>query len=283
MGDPVSEANGAHRWAVVTASTRGAAHEHTGRPNQDATGWRSLDDGLLVVAVADGHGHFRHFRAERGSQLAIQAALSCGEALTRRLGAASSTAELEPFGRDRLVPALVDEWRRLVSADLEEHPFEEDEERIAAAGPDPPVIAYGSTLLVALASDRFVLVAQIGDGDVVSVWRDGRVTTPVPGDPSLDGRYTTSLCQPGAASSFRIAAIDAEGGAVRAVLLATDGFGNAQSADPWPPAVGEDLAGMLDEHGTRWVADRLPTWTARCASAEGSGDDTTVALLVAAR
>src|SRR5579862_3030970 len=141
MGDPVSETNGTPPWAVLTASTRGAAHEHTGRPNQDATGWRSLDDGLLVVAVADGHGHFRHFRAEQGSQLAVEAALSCGEALTRRLAAASSTAELEPFGRDRLVPALVDEWRRLVSADLEAHPFDENEERIRAGGPDEPVIA----------------------------------------------------------------------------------------------------------------------------------------------
>jgi len=128
-----------------------------------------------------------------------------------------------------------------------------------------------------------VLIGQIGDGDVVATAPDGRTWAPVAADPEIVGPRTTSLCQPGAASSFRIAAIDAEGGAVRAVLLATDGFGNAQSADPWPPAVGEDLAGMLDEHGTRWVADRLPTWTARCASAEGSGDDTTVALLVAAR
>ncbi len=32
-----------------------------------------------------------------------------------------------------------------------------------------------------------------------------------------------------------------------------------------------------------WVAGHLPEWVIRCASTEGSGDDTTVALIVAPR
>jgi hypothetical protein len=32
----------------------------------------------------------------------------------------------------------------------------------------------------------------------------------------------------------------------------------------------------------RWLASQLPTWAARCASADGSADDTTIALLVSA-
>src|SRR6185437_14962407 len=30
----------------------------------------------------------------------------------------------------------------------------------------------------------------------------------------------------------------------------------------------------------RWLASQLPVWAARCASADGSADDTTVALLI---
>ena len=67
---------------------------------------------------------------------------------------------------------------------------------------------------------------------------------------------------------------------VAALALCTDGYGNAQATDPWQPAFGADLARLLHERGPDWVADELPRWVALCASAEGSGDDATVALLL---
>jgi hypothetical protein len=264
-------------WAVLVSSTRGAAHEAVGTPNQDAWAWRRLPSVTgVVVALADGHGHPRHFRAERGSRLAVETACRCVDRLGPELTASDGVA-LERSAREMLVPALVAGWRHAVAEDLAGAPLTDLEEAVRAATDDDPVLAYGSTLLVAVLAEEFAVAVQIGDGDVVALAADGGARLAVPGDASLDGQYTTSLCQPAAAGSFRVGAIGSD---AVAVLLATDGFANAQVAEPWVPAVGRDIVAMLESHGTAWIAGQLPAWTARCASSDGSGDDTTVALVV---
>jgi hypothetical protein len=268
-------------WEIFASSARGATHDASGLPNQDAHAFQSLPGvPAVAVAVADGHGHVRHFRAERGAHLAVEQACRCAASLGGRLAAAASNHERRAFAADTLVPAVVEAWRRSVAADHDESPFTPDEEAIRADAGDEAVIAYGATLLLALLAERWVLVAQIGDGDVVALHADGAVAVPVPTDPTLDGRYTTSLCQRTAVSSFRIAVIDHATRPLLALMLATDGFGNAQASDPWPPAVGADIASMLRSHGSAWVGHQLPAWVDRCASREGSGDDTTVVLAV---
>jgi hypothetical protein len=103
----------------------------------------------------------------------------------------------------------------------------------------------------------------------------------VPRDPSLDGHQTTSLCGPGAEDEFRAAVVDTSTTPLLGVILATDGYGNAQVADPWADAVSADLAELINDRPPEWLAGRLPLWASRCASADGSADDTTIALLIA--
>lgn len=271
----------AARWTVLASSARGAAHDATGLPNQDAhASTAATDPPAVVVAVADGHGHFRHFRAGRGAELAVAVASRCAAERGRPLDALGSGAEREAYARSTLAPAIVGAWRAAVSADRAESPFTPEEEAVRSLAHDDPVIAYGATLLLAVLAERWVLVAQIGDGDVVALRADGVVDVPVPGDPTLDGHYTTSLCQETAVGSFRVAVIDQVATPLIALMVATDGFANAQASDPWPPAVGADIASMLRSHGSAWVGDQLPTWVERCASKDGSGDDTTVVLAV---
>jgi hypothetical protein len=268
-------------WVVFAASTRGAAHDATGLPNQDAHASVSVAEAPVVVAaVADGHGHFRHFRARRGAELAVAVACRCAQGLGPQFEALGAPAERAAFARSSLVPAVVEGWRDAVAADHAGSPFTREEDAVRVASDDDPVVAYGTTLLLAVLAEHWVLVAQIGDGDVIALRADGEVVVPVPGDPTLDGQYTTSLCQETAVRSFRIAVIDQSDTPLLALMVATDGFGNAQASDPWPPAVGADIVSMLRSHGGAWVGEQLPAWTERCASKEGSGDDTTVVLAV---
>jgi hypothetical protein len=102
----------------------------------------------------------------------------------------------------------------------------------------------------------------------------------VAGDDRLDGRRTTSLCQPDALASFRTGAHDLRQVPLAALLLATDGYGNAQADEPWQPSVGRDLAELAARHDRHWFGQEVPGWAQRCASAEGSGDDATIALLL---
>ena len=178
------------------------------------------------------------------------------------------------------VSALVQGWRTAVAGHLAAQPYTtEDQATLDSAG-DAAEVPYGSTLLLAVVAPRWLACAQIGDGDVLAVYPDGRSAVPVPGDDRLDGLRTTSLCQQDASDAFRVGVHDLHEVPLLALLLATDGFSNAQAADPWQPGVGRDLAQWAAEYDHDWFNTQVPQWAERCASAQGSGDDTTVVLLL---
>jgi Protein phosphatase 2C len=266
-------------WLALTASQLGAAHQAAGLPNQDAVAVRQVRPDVLVAAVADGHGHRRHFRSARGSQLAAAVACEAAQELAARLDGFTTAAPIESESLGTLVPAITGAWRDAVREDVADDPFTSREN--AARGGDDPLIAYGSTLLLAIAGRRWLVLVQIGDGDILGIQPDGRPLLPVPRDPSLDGQQTTSLCGAGAEDEFRAAVVDTSTTPLLGVMLATDGYSNAQLADPWTDAVSADLAELINDRPPEWLAGQLPLWASRCASADGSADDTTIALLIA--
>jgi len=265
-------------WQVLTATERGAAHHAAEVPNQDAVAAFPIGPRGAVAAVADGHGHSRHFRSGRGARLAVTVACRAAHDLAPRLDGLAGTGLAEDEMRGILVPAVAAQWREAVHEDVAADPFSRAED--AARGADDTTIAYGTTLLLAIAWGQWLLLTQIGDGDIVGICPDGGALLPVPGDPQLDGRHTTSLCMPGAESSFRVGAVDTSRTALLGILLATDGYGNAQARD-WEAAVSADLAGLIATRPVQWLASQLPVWAARCASLDGSADDTTLALILA--
>lgn len=263
-------------------TARGAAHVVRGLDNQDSVESQVIDAvGGTVVAVADGHGHDRHFRSATGSRLATRSACAVIAEFVGENTGVPWTAELAGTLCGRLPQAIVDEWRAEVAGDIDAHPYTADELGTLERAGDGPEIPYGSTLLVALIAAGWLVCAQIGDGDLVGIRPDGQAWSPVAGDDLLDGHRTTSLCQSGAVASFRTAAYDLRSQPLLALLLGTDGYGNAQARDPWQPQVAGDIAELAIGHDDGWFAQQLPSWAQRCASADGSGDDTTVALLLA--
>jgi hypothetical protein len=267
-------------WLALTATHRGATHERSGLPNQDAIAVRQIQPDGLVVAVADGHGHHRHFRSARGSELAVAIACQAAAELAARLDDFEAASQIESDVLSTFVPAITGSWRAAVRDDLAEQPFTIAEEE-ARAFADDALIAYGTTLLLAITWRNWLVLTQIGDGDIVCIRPDGLALLPVPGDPSLDGRQTTSLCAPRAELEFRAAVVNTAVTPLLGVLLATDGYGNAQLAEPWPDAVGSDLAEQIGDREPGWLAEQLPLWASQCASTDGSADDTTIALLIA--
>jgi Protein phosphatase 2C len=268
-------------WRVLTATERGAAHVAAGLPNQDAVAAYPIGSYGAVAAVADGHGHRRHFRSSRGSRLAVAVACEAAQDLAGLIDRCPAVGQVEDETRAVLVPAITGRWRAAVSQDLDGEPFTPAQEASRAATGDDAVIAYGSTLLLAVVWRQWLVLAQIGDGDIVAVRLDGGVLLPVPDDPSLDGWQTTSLCGPRAVDEFRAAVVDLSSTALLGVMLATDGYGNAQLADQWTEVFSQDLAELVATCDPGSLADQLPVWAGRCASGEGSGDDTTIALLLA--
>jgi hypothetical protein len=266
-------------WQVITGSARGAAHRVSGVPNQDAVASQD-GPGAVVVAVADGHGHIRHFRSADGAALAVGAACLAASQAAAALAADTTGDEEAALAGQEMAQAALDGWRSAVAGQLGARPYTVEEQFVLGLADDTPLIPYGSTLLVVVITGRWLVCAQIGDGDMLAVRPDGSSFSPVAGDDRLDGRRTTSLCQPDALASFRTGAYDLRQVPLAALLLATDGYGNAHVDEPWQPGVGRDLAELAACRDRHWFGQEVPGWAERCASADGSGDDTTIALLL---
>jgi serine/threonine protein phosphatase PrpC len=265
-------------WRSITASVRGSSHDRSGLPNQDAVGDARAPNGALMAAVADGHGGRPYVRSQQGSALAVDLALEHLMAAGIQPGSAASNPLFSTAARVSWT------WRATVLSDWAAHGFSPAErDRAGVDLEQDPVLAYGTTLILALCLDDVIHLAQIGDGDVIVISADGQVTTPVPGDDRLVAGETTSLCAASAVDDFRFCTLSRFAGPVGSepavLLLATDGYGAAFADRDWHEGVGRDLLAAVNEHGLETLATHLPQWLAE--SARVGGDDTSAVLITA--
>ncbi|MBG1233907.1 PP2C family serine/threonine-protein phosphatase [Aestuariivirga litoralis] len=253
---------------IAGASVQGAAHKLRQQPNQDFHGAAPVG-AWQVLTVSDGHGATPHFRSDRGSRFAVEAA---------RLAFAALTAKDQLDVKDRqkfeatfktFPQELVAQWRKLVRADVKKEPLAKGD----------IFIPYGATCLSFCIGPGFAFYAQVGDGDLVAASADGKLGKPLPDDEGLEGQQTYSLCQDDAESHFRLALhVSPDPLAKPAfVLLATDGLsksftGGTQFMDTvrhlLELALTQDMS-QLSKDLVPWLDD---------VSAHGVGDDTTVLL-----
>lgn len=260
-------------WQVATASVRGASHIRQGLPNQDAVACAGAPSaaGLLVLAVADGHGSAKSFRSDRGSRFAVQVATAVIEASLN----SAPLSDIQWMAEERFSKIIVREWRAAVERDAAAEPFTPEESALSPR----PYLAYGSTLLTVAVTPDFMLVMQLGDGDVLLVGDDGAVQRPFEPVPRLIANETTSLCQDNAWRLFRCRVLPKRSFPVM-VLAATDGYANAFRTEAGFLRVGSDLLTMIRSASLAAVSASLPDWL-EDASAKGSGDDVTVGILYA--
>jgi serine/threonine protein phosphatase PrpC len=275
-------------WTSLSASARGSLHESLGRANQDAV---RVERGghFLFMSVADGHGSAHSFRSERGAAFATEAAVRVLRAFMLRHGADAPLSIVRNQMRSSVPRAMVEEWRRMVRADLERDPFSPLD--FAAVPEDPPellpgqelpfqaYLAYGATLIVAVVTRRYLAYLQLGDGDILLVSREGQVSRPWPRDHAFFNNLTISLCSHDAADEIRVAVVPCRADAPALILLATDGYANCFSNDAGFSTVGTDFLAYLREQGPDFVQNRLDHWLGE-SSRDGSRDDITVALAV---
>lgn len=254
------------RWRVGGASALGAAHQRVGKGNEDAAAWLPREGGgeQIVAAVSDGHGAKAHFRSAAGSRIAVDEAV-------RILAADLQDPDADD---DALAGAILQAWRTAVLADLATRPFTPSD----PATPGSRLGPYGATLLTLAADDSALTVLQIGDGDLVLGFPDGRMQRPLRGDDGLIGEETYSLCQDDAETRFRVANLwrDNDAAWPDFALLSTDGVSKSYETDAaFTAAVGQ-LRDLARADWAALIAD-LPRWLSDL-SARGSGDDCTLCI-----
>ncbi len=133
-------------WRIIGASVTGTSHGKSGTPCQDAHAYRRLPNGVALLLAADGAGS-----AERSAQGAAAAVETAAEALALAVvqGWPASEADWQALYQDVYAQA-----RAAVQYMAE------------AQGLSPRTFA--STLLCAVASERGLAVAQVGDGIAVA-------------------------------------------------------------------------------------------------------------------
>src|SRR5262249_12907528 len=151
-----STTGGVGTWHVITGSARGAGHRASGLPNQDAVASQPGPGGV-VVAVADGHGHIRHFRSADGAALAVDVACRAGSEVATVLAADDTGAEEAERAGQELARTVLTQWRSAVAGQLELRPYTVEEQFVLDRSADTPVIPYGSTLLVAVVTARWLV------------------------------------------------------------------------------------------------------------------------------
>ncbi len=280
-------------WQALGASVRGAAHVRANRPNQDALRWwpRQGQGSSLILAIADGHGGARYARSHLGARLAVRTAVQVlSRDLSDLLPADAAQLDLIQLKREIegwLPKILVRRWQERVQRHLRRYPLTDAErallskpsaDRNQPAGMRSALHAYGATLIAALLTQEFHLYVQLGDGDILTVAADGRVSRPpLAEDARLLANETTSLCMRDAWSSVRLYFQPLVGAPPSLILLATDGYANSfVDADAFIQ-VGADLLDAVRAQGVPAIDAELPTWLAD-TSFSGSGDDITVAM-----
>jgi len=278
----------AESWRAFGASIRGASHERSGLPNQDAIAWWPPPGaGLpLCLAVADGHGSAASFRSDTGSRLAVETAIEVLRELIDGWQPAGDLSAAKRAVEDELPRALVQRWRRAVQLHADTHPIQEGElsrleehERAKwAARQEDPLSAYGSTLLAVVIHESFLACLQLGDGDILVVTQTGQTGRPVADDPRLFANETTSLSGEEAWRDVRSHFQVFSHTPPSLVLACTDGYANSFKSDEGFLRVGADVWDLLSSEGLEHVKENLPLWLEE-ASRQGSGDDVTAGVL----
>lgn len=263
-------------WSLGGASVRGAAHVRRGQPNQDAIAWlpQSAVTGTaraFAAAVSDGHGGAAYYRSEVGARLAVETAMAVLGRFLETPEAAGDAAAI--------VEAVLAAWREAVLHDLSGNPVESD----WIESEHDKLLPYGATLAaVAVRHDR-LLALQIGDGDMLFGYPDGRVERPLPSDAGLVGEQTYSLCLSDAAQRFRICDSRRIDGRPWPdfVMLSTDGVSKSFPDEKTFQSIARDYRTSVTKMGLRGVLDQLAPWL-NDVSVRGSGDDATLCLAVGA-
>ena len=226
-------------------SIHGARHLQDNTPCQDANKISTTEDGLIVLAVADGHGDVKHPRSDEGSVIAVNVAT---QLLSSALKAIEdqpnkSPKELEQVLANNLPRRLSWEWNKAVRTLLSTE--SEGVETIEGSDGEwfPDLVLFGTTILVAAVGKEKALLLQLGYGDVLKLTHQGDFISLFQEDDTLFGTLTHSLCQSTAPSNAQIRCIELND--TRGLFLSTDGMRDC-------------LNGELDKHQKviRWLLQK---------------------------
>lgn len=281
---------------ILGESVQGYTHIQRNLECQDRKLSRELEDGSLVLSVADGHGSRSCPYSGTGAELAVNTFCKLIDEIHSDFQNAGDLFDVQnaedPSGFQNAedLSGFLNHQGSLKFAQTVERAWKEAVQTLhREKGLPMPMTQtgeedlnalyrlYGTTLLGLLIAPTFVFAFQIGDGDITYV-DDGGVQPVVVADKLL-GVESHSLCSREAWKKA-VSAVHFQPWEQHlpcAFLLSTDGLSNSYADDE---AFGQTCAQYfeaLKTYGPDAVEENLPEWLSE-TSRLGCGDDTTLLM-----
>ena len=290
---------------IIGESIQGYTHIQRNLECQDRKLSRELEDGSLVLSVADGHGSRSCPYSGTGAELAVntfcklidelhsdfqnagdlfdfqnaedRSGFQNAEDLSGFQNAEDLSGFLNHQGGLKFAQTVERAWKEAVQTIHREKGLPMPMTQTGEEDLNALYRLYGTTLLGLLIAPTFVFAFQIGDGDITYV-DDGGVQPVVVADKLL-GVESHSLCSREAWKKA-VSAVHFQPWEQHlpcAFLLSTDGLSNSYADDE---AFGQTCAQYfeaLKTYGPDTVEENLPEWLSE-TSRLGCGDDTTLLM-----
>ena len=243
-------------------SVQGARHLHDTIPCQDHSLY-TIDEDVIFLGVADGHGDAKHALSHVGSRLALKVAKPILTDAIRTLTIPQTKREWLSF-QNNIERRIRWDWNCACKKTL----GMDDQDGTWI----PELIQFGTTLLACCQSPKGLLCFQIGDGDIAWMSVDNNVHFIFSESDDVIGTVTHSLCRPFEEGISQSALIpNPEDGAM--LLLSTDGIRDCLQGDR------ERFATILPWLSKRKELDLsdIAQWLYQI-STNGNGDDMSLAV-----
>lgn len=275
------------KWDIVAESVMGESHKRTKLPNQDNY---KVKYGLTwnTISISDGHGSKKSFRSDIGSRIAVEIFEDEMNSFMSKINSEIKLSLIKETLEKKVPYVLTKKWNEVISTHLEKNPFDpkkdygELSEKEVELIEKNPSIAYGATLIGLIISTQFIAYLQLGDGDIISISKEGEISRPIPKDKRFIANETNSLCTAKAWNEINIKFQIVEDNPPALILACSDGYTNSFVSEEGFLNAGRDFLSIIDEFGIDYVQENLKEWL-EDASVKGSGDDTTVAIIYKCR
>ncbi|MDR3289489.1 MAG: protein phosphatase 2C domain-containing protein [Peptococcaceae bacterium] len=265
---------------VCGKSVKGASHIRARIGCQDSFKNRSLDDGTIILTVADGHGSASCPYSKTGSRIAVNVFCKTMEEFGKKyVGDFEKLfAYLRNEGRKNVAQIIHEEWKRRV---LKRHMKSKREDlRLANGEKDEAGILkkYGTTLVGLMITPAFWFAFQIGDGDIS--YADSKGFKQVLQTEKILGTETHSLSKIDCWKQAKSRVYRQRVGDISlpfVFILSTDGFANSHKNEQEFQKTCVDYFAMLNQHGGEAVKANLNNWLEE-TSEKGCGDDVTLSM-----
>lgn len=253
-----------NNYLVFSGCVKGITHESKDIVNQDI-GLAKVNPNHAYLIVSDGHGGDTYVRSHIGAK---HAAIVL-EALFNEFASIYKDYNSINLIEQSLKADIIKSWRKLTLDHYLKNPIFNNE--------SDPYKFYGTTLLGVLLKEDYMVITQIGDGNILTLLENNEIIQYIEKDKELIGNETTSLCAVDAIKDLHVKIVKLD---VKPVLImaTTDGIINSFTNINDFYSMPNEIVNEIKDFGFKATCSNLKQLLMDMAT-KGSGDDCTISLL----